>query len=641
LCRFSQVIWIDASNGETLTQDLKNIGELDAGAAPPVLFIFDNADGEPGIVKKFLPRTGYVLLTSRKPEMGQLVPAGACDEIGSLELGDAVSLLLGVAGKERSPGNQKLAEGIVEALFCLPLAVEQAGSAIRKNLCDIGKYLETFSKHRVRLMSNPHLRLGGAYEHTLYGALDLSLKEMQKTATDPRQTEVTDRAMFVLFVFAFLHHNNIVKDIFKYAAINPGWPSYDAFEDPYGEMTPPILEPTPLLETDSGGEWNPFSLGDCIMELTERSLVKEAADQRSYSVHPMVQFWLRDTLPKDEQIRACNFANALLINSIIPQCTLEEPEFCSALLPHIRANNDRKAELQEGPVGGYNDAEFFHYGLVYNEMGYWEEAKEMMCKVVQARRRILGEEHPETLASLGSLALTYNLSGDLANAETLEFYVFQICLKRYGERSRDTLISMDYLARIYTNQDKWTEAEEFQLKIITIRKELCAERGLDVKDDHDLLIAILNLTVTYQNQERWKEAEKLQLEVLEISKEASETLVMEAKASLAVTYRHMERWEEAKSLDLEVIQESERMGTSEHPDTLSSMENLAQTYADMGNGEEMEKMGRKVLQMRKRVHGPAHGRTLETMDLLADMYEEMGQEGKADGLRREIEHLRG
>jgi hypothetical protein len=90
LLRFWRIFWIDASNNETAMQSFRDIAAGDpeakaSGVERSVesvlqwisriqhewLLVFDNADGEPDVVAKFIPpgNRGNLLITSRNPDM--------------------------------------------------------------------------------------------------------------------------------------------------------------------------------------------------------------------------------------------------------------------------------------------------------------------------------------------------------------------------------------------------------------------------------------------------------------------------------------------------------------------------------------------------------------------------------------------
>ncbi|KAK5674129.1 hypothetical protein LTS10_013114 [Elasticomyces elasticus] len=55
----------------------------------------------------------------------------------------------------------------------------------------------------------------------------------------------------------------------------------------------------------------------------------------------------------------------------------------------------------------------------YWNQGRWKEAEELNVKVMEARARVLGEEHPDILATMDSLAATYSSQGRQDEADWL------------------------------------------------------------------------------------------------------------------------------------------------------------------------------------------------------------------------------
>lgn len=45
--------------------------------------------------------------------------------------------------------------------------------------------------------------------------------------------------------------------------------------------------------------------------------------------------------------------------------------------------------------------------LAFSEARRWKEAEELEIQVMETRKRVLGEEHPDTLSSMANLALIY------------------------------------------------------------------------------------------------------------------------------------------------------------------------------------------------------------------------------------------
>jgi hypothetical protein len=68
---------------------------------------------------------------------------------------------------------------------------------------------------------------------------------------------------------------------------------------------------------------------------------------------------------------------------------------------------------------------------------------------MQTRRRVLGDEHPDTLTSLGNLASTYRMQGRWDKAEELEVEVMETSKRVLGDEHPDTLTSIANLALTY------------------------------------------------------------------------------------------------------------------------------------------------------------------------------------------------
>ncbi|KZL79726.1 tpr domain protein, partial [Colletotrichum incanum] len=47
----------------------------------------------------------------------------------------------------------------------------------------------------------------------------------------------------------------------------------------------------------------------------------------------------------------------------------------------------------------------------YWNQGRWKEAEELEVRVMEMRKRVLGDEHPDTLTSIANLASTYRDQG--------------------------------------------------------------------------------------------------------------------------------------------------------------------------------------------------------------------------------------
>ena len=106
-------------------------------------------------------------------------------------------------------------------------------------------------------------------------------------------------------------------------------------------------------------------------------------------------------------------------------------------------------------------------------------------QVMETFKRVLRDEHPDTLTSMANLALTYRNQGRWKEAEEL---LVQVMRKRaLREEYPDMLTSMANLALTYRNQGRWKEPEELEAQVMETRKGMLGE------DDPSTLTIISNL----------------------------------------------------------------------------------------------------------------------------------------------------
>ena len=63
-------------------------------------------------------------------------------------------------------------------------------------------------------------------------------------------------------------------------------------------------------------------------------------------------------------------------------------------------------------------------------------------QVIKTRKRVLGEEHPDTLISMANLASTYSNQGRWKEAEELQRQELETYSRILGQEHPNTLISM-------------------------------------------------------------------------------------------------------------------------------------------------------------------------------------------------------
>ncbi|KAK3346489.1 Tetratricopeptide repeat-domain-containing protein [Lasiosphaeria hispida] len=83
----------------------------------------------------------------------------------------------------------------------------------------------------------------------------------------------------------------------------------------------------------------------------------------------------------------------------------------------------------------------------YRSQGRWAEAEPLKVQVVEARKRVLGPEHPDTLDSMNNLAITWKDLGRLQDAENLMRECIRLRQQVLGKEHPNTVSSVSQLRR--------------------------------------------------------------------------------------------------------------------------------------------------------------------------------------------------
>jgi len=404
---FSSIFWIDASSAGTITQGLKGICNLPAAQSSGLdgspesalhwisllkenyVMVFDNADVlSPAELEAYLPpgRGGNILITSRNSSMRNLTSPENSLEVTEMEENDAIELLLKASCLDPSSMEfQAEASKIVKELFCLPLAIDQAGAYIASGATTIGDYLEKYSEHRKTLLSHSEFTGTSKYNRTVYETWELSYKEIQQRAKSDKshKANAANSAMLLLELFPFFHHEGISEEIFSYAALPENRETF-SLNLPLASS----LLDRRLLPVNKSGTWDNFYFREGLRILLSFSLIKKGPSDCVYAMHPLVHTWGRDRLTLNERKECCIMAYVTLA------CSLRWDEgqpyqFQRGLVTHVRANIQYfKSECNQNIVDYMDDA-YAKFGRLLMVQGYSREAESLQIKVLDTRNKIL------------------------------------------------------------------------------------------------------------------------------------------------------------------------------------------------------------------------------------------------------------
>ena len=268
-------------------------------------------------------------------------------------------------------------------------------------------------------------------------------------------------------------------------------------------------------------------------------------------------------------------------------------------------------------------------GGVYRNLGLLPQAEALLARTLETRRRVLGENHLDTLESLSELALVYREQGRFEEAEPLFLEAYEGRQRVLGVDHPETLRAAHDMASEHWDRGRYDEAEPLFLDTLASRRRLLGA------DHPETLTTMHSLGLLYWSQGRYEEAEPYFLEALETRRRVlggdhPDTLY--TIHGLGLLYRNQGRLEEAEPLYLETLEHRKRILGPDHSDTLATMNNLALLYGEQKRYDEAEPLYKEVLATCRRVLGDDHPGTITTLSNLGELYTTQGRPELAEPL---------
>ncbi len=265
-----------------------------------------------------------------------------------------------------------------------------------------------------------------------------------------------------------------------------------------------------------------------------------------------------------------------------------------------------------------------------------EAAEAQFARAYEIRRRVLGDEHPDTLGSIETLAAARVQTGKLDEAESLQKRLLEIRRRVLGEDDPETFTSMNDLGLTFLKSGKLDELEALQREILENRRRVAGEEHSDTASAMSVLASVLRRRGTLDEAEAMlKQSVEIRRRVL--GKNRWDTL--SSMQRLAAVFEESGKLDEAEALRREIL-EIQLVRGERHSDALRAMNNLAATLWRGGKLNEAEAINRRILGIRKDLHGQEHLNTLWAMSNLSALLEEMGKLSEAEALRKQADETR-
>jgi tetratricopeptide (TPR) repeat protein len=516
------------------------------------LLVFDNAtDPEP--LRPFLPAAGdaRVIITSNQRSMAKL---GAGVPVDVFSEPEALAFLAARTGQADAVGARALAE----ELGFLPLALAQAAAVIADQRLGYGIYLERLRSIPVDELLRPEY--AGQYPRGVAAAVLLSLEGV-------RASDDTGVCAAVMELLAVLSAAGVRRALVHEAALQR------------------------VLEGERKGELSPEVVDRALARLAEASLLTFSVDGSSVSSHRLVTRVIREEQARGNSLAAVCTMAAQLLDGLAEQLDLIWHENRGA----VRDLTEQIMALYESSTGCPADSTLTRRIIQLRSWAVWSlnrlgdsAAQSILLAgpLLTDQERVLGTDHPDTLATRHKLAEAYNWAGLRAEAIMLFEQNLADRERVQGTDHPETLASRSNLANAYRVAGRTAEA-------ITLLEQTVADQERVRGTDHP------------------------------------ETLF--SRNNLANAYRVAGRTAEAITLHEQNLTDRERVQGADHPVTLASRHHLALAYQAAGYTAEAIVLLEQTTTDRERVLGADHPVTLASRSHLAAAYQAADHTAEASG----------
>jgi tetratricopeptide (TPR) repeat protein len=568
----------------------------------PWLLVFDNAENAAAL-RPHLPAGGphHVIVTSRDPAWGGVARPIEMAVWSDSEGADFLATRLPGSGRSDL---QRLSH----ALGGLQLALEQAAAFLEQTGGSVADYCEQIDNVDGAALVLDEGRAITGYERSVLATLSLAFPRLSPAAQQ------------LLRICAFFSAEPIPERYFReeQEVLAPIWAG---------------LAPTVLAWERMVGELRHFAIAERVDVASLDRVPGEPNErlEKALLLHRLTLEVARHALsvPAEDGPRAQQILCAYCPDA--GDDPKQWPRF-SALLPHLGSFERLRSQSW---LDRRVHSRMLYYVASYLTHGraLYRESEHLIRSAIELYRADLGDEHPDTLTSTGSLASTLVGQGNYSGARTLQEQVLSIRCRVLREEHPDTLKSMNDLALTLWKQGDYAGARGLQERVLSVRRRVLGE------EHPSTLTSMNNLASTLGEQGERTAARVLLEDVFSVrcrvlGAEHPDTLT--SMNNLALALYEQGDYTGARALQEDVLSIQRRVLGEEHPTTLTSMNNLAVTLVRQGDRAGARALQQDVLSVRRRVLGEEHHDTLRSMNNLAATLARQGDHAGARALQEDV-----
>jgi tetratricopeptide (TPR) repeat protein len=523
------------------------------------LLIFDNAE-EPVVLARYLPGGGgQVMITSRNPgwhELATPVEVDVFDRDESIELlrRRAPQLTNGEAGQ------------IAVALGDLPLALAQAGAYLADTATGVEEYLALLAERTAELLAQ---EASATHPVSLAASVQIALDRL--TARSPS-------ALMLLSLSAYLAPEPIPLDLVT---------------------THPGLLPEPLATAAT----DPLAFAELTKLIRQHGLAR--VGPATLQLHRLLAAILRAHHPQHQNLPA---VAVRLLRAAVPDDTWYSPPAWPAwrqFLPHVLVATESHRTL----TGAEEDvAWLLHRAAEYLQTrGEHAAARPLFERVWGLRRSLLGDDHPDTLESAGSVSFNLWELGQYESARQLGDDTLTRLRRVLGKDHPRTLRSAYFLAAALRELGHYELARQLGEETLSRCRRILGE------DHPHTMISAYILAVTLRELGQYESARQLGEDALiRLRRVLGENHPRTLRAAylFVAVLGELGQYELARQLGEDNLTRCRRILSEDHPHTLISAYILVAVLGGLGLYEPARQLGEDTLTRLRRVLGENHPHTL-------------------------------
>jgi tetratricopeptide (TPR) repeat protein len=319
---------------------------------------------------------------------------------------------------------------------------------------------------------------------------------------------------------------------------------------------------------------------------------------------------------------AASFAWQRAANTLVGRAQYREAQ---PLLEKVLAAR-RKVLGEEHPLTstGYD-------GLAANlkAQGQFAQAQPLYEKALAIQRKALGEEHPHTATSYNNLAANLAAQGRHAEAQPLQKKALAIWRKVLGEEHPLTSTGYDGLAANLKAQGQFAQAQPLYEKALAIRRKVLGE------DHPDTAISYNNVAGNLNALGQCVRAQPLYEKALAIFRKRlgeDNPLTATSYSNAAANLDAQGLYAQAQPLHEKALAIRRKVLGEDHPDIAFSYNNIATNLTAQGQYAQAQLLYEKALAIRRKVHGEENPLTAASYNNVAANLHRLGRYAEAQAL---------